>query len=84
MEVAVKKLAHDESKAKNMNLCETYFLMNAKHENIAGFIAAYLGELNRYYDIEGIELNDIKYKSLYIDIKLISQHKLKSKSYIVI
>jgi hypothetical protein len=33
---------------------------------------------------EGIELNDIKYKSLYIDIKLILQHKLKRKSYIVI
>jgi hypothetical protein len=29
---------------------------------------------------EGIELNDIKYKSLYIDIKLISQYKLKRKS----
>jgi hypothetical protein len=34
--------------------------------------------------IEGIELIDIKYKSLYIDIKLISRHKLKRKSYIVI
>jgi hypothetical protein len=33
---------------------------------------------------EGIELNDIKYKSLYIVIKLILQHKLKRISYIVI
>jgi hypothetical protein len=38
--------------------------------------------------IEGIELNDIKYKSLdivmVIKLNLISQHKLKRKSYIVI
>jgi hypothetical protein len=30
--------------------------------------------------IEGLELNDIKYKSLYI-VKFISQHKSKRKSY---
>jgi hypothetical protein len=30
---------------------------------------------------EGIELNDIKYQSLYIVIKLILQHKLKRKRY---
>jgi hypothetical protein len=29
---------------------------------------------------EGIDLNDIKYKLLYIDIKLISQHKLREKA----
>jgi hypothetical protein len=34
--------------------------------------------------IEGIELNDIKYKSLYIEIKLLSQYKLKRWRYIVI
>jgi hypothetical protein len=34
--------------------------------------------------IEGIELNDIKYKSFYIVINVISQYKLKRKTYIVI
>jgi hypothetical protein len=40
--------------------------------------------INIYIYNEGIELNNIKYKSLYIVIKLKSQHKLKRNSYIVI
>lgn len=42
MHIAVKKLAHDDTKARQMNLCEVYFLSQCKHDNIAQFIAAYL------------------------------------------
>lgn len=55
MHIAVKKLAHDDTKARQMNLCEVYFLSQCKHDNIAQFIAAYLGMLSsyccRYFDL---------------------------------